>query len=73
MWVRSLGWDDPLEKEMATHTSILTWKVPWQRGLVGYSPWGSKESDTTEHACTVFISLLYIYCCLVAESCPSLL
>ena len=29
MRVRSLGWEDPLEKEMATHSSILTWKIPW--------------------------------------------
>ena len=29
MWVRSLGWEDPLEKEMATHSSILPWKIPW--------------------------------------------
>ena len=28
-WVRSLGWEDPLEKETATHSSILTWKIPW--------------------------------------------
>ena len=28
-WVRSLGWKDPLEKEMATHCSILAWKIPW--------------------------------------------
>ena len=28
-WVRSLGWEDPLEKEMATHSSTLAWKVPW--------------------------------------------
>ena len=28
-WVRSLGWKDPLEKEMATHSSILAWKIPW--------------------------------------------
>ena len=28
-WVRSLGWDDPLEKEMALHTSTLAWKIPW--------------------------------------------
>ena len=37
-----------LEKEMATHSSILAWKIPWMRSLVGYSPWGHKESDTTE-------------------------
>ena len=29
MWVLSLGWDDPLEKEMATHSSILAWEMPW--------------------------------------------
>ena len=29
MWVRSLGWEDPLEKEMGTHTSILVWRTPW--------------------------------------------
>ena len=28
-WVRSLGWEDPLEKEMATHSSILAWRIPW--------------------------------------------
>ena len=28
-WVRSLGWEDPLEKEMASHSSILTWRIPW--------------------------------------------
>ena len=45
--VRSLGGEDPLEKEMAPHSSTLAWKIPW-RSLVGYSPWGRKESDTTE-------------------------
>ena len=39
-----LNWEDPLEKEMATHSSILAWETP-QRSLVGYSPWGRKESD----------------------------
>ena len=29
MWVQSLGWEDPLEKEMATHSSTLAWKIPW--------------------------------------------
>ena len=28
-WIQSLGWEDPLEKEMATHSSILAWKIPW--------------------------------------------
>ena len=47
--VQSLGGEDPLEKEMATHSSILAWKIPMDRGAwSGYSPWGWKESDTTE-------------------------
>ena len=46
-WVPSLGWEDPLEKGMATHSSILAWRIP-QRSLVGYSPWGRKTSDTSE-------------------------
>ena len=47
--VRSLGLEDPLEKEVATYSSILAWRIPWQRSLVGYSPWGHKEFDMTEH------------------------
>ena len=39
-WVGSLGWKDPLEKGMATHSRILAWRIP--------SPWDCKESDTTE-------------------------
>ena len=42
-WVWSLGWEDPLEKGKATHSSIPAWRIP---GL--YSPWGHKKSDTTE-------------------------
>ena len=47
-WVRSLGREDPLEKEMATHSSILPGESHGWRSLVGYRPWGHKESDTTE-------------------------
>ena len=47
-WVRSLDWEEPLEKEMATHSSTLAWKIPWMEELVGYSKWDHKESDTTE-------------------------
>ena len=47
--VWSLGWEDPLEKGMATHSSILEpGESHGQRSLVGYSPRGQKESDTTE-------------------------
>jgi len=41
-WVRSLGWEDPLEKEVATRSSILAWRIPRTEELVGYSP--SKKS-----------------------------
>ena len=37
-----------LEKAMATHSSTLAWKIPWMEEPGGYSPWGHKESDTTE-------------------------
>ena len=47
---RELGfvWEDPLEGEMETHSSILAWKSRQRRLAAGYSPWGHKESDTTE-------------------------
>ena len=43
MWVQSLGQEDPLEEEMATHSSILVWKIPWTEEPVGYSPWSCKS------------------------------
>ena len=46
--VQSLGREDPLEKEMVTHSSVLAWRSRGQRSLVGYSPQGRTESDTTE-------------------------
>ena len=46
--VQSLGWEDLPEKEMAIHSSILAWKIPWMEKPVGYSPWGHKESHTTK-------------------------
>ena len=52
VWVRSLGWEDPLEKGIATHSSILAGRIPWTEELAGYSPWGRKESATTEHTHT---------------------
>ena len=47
-WVRSLGQEDPLEKEMATHSSILAWRIPWMEELGGLQSTGLKEPDTTE-------------------------
>ena len=45
-WVRSLGREDSLEKEMATHSSILIWRIPWTEEPGGL--WGREELDTTE-------------------------
>ena len=85
--VRSLGREDPLEKEMATHSSTLAWKIPWRRSLVGYSPWGRKESDRTERlhfhlsvkgflfVCAPISFPMYPFLCCpygVAVSCPTL-
>ena len=47
-WVQSLGWEDPLKKETATHSSILAWRIPRQRSLADYGPQGCKEPNTTE-------------------------
>ena len=55
MWetrVRSLGWEDTLEKGKATNSSSLAWRIDGQRSPVGYRPWHHKELDTTEHAHT---------------------
>ena len=51
MWetqVQSLGWEDSLEKGMATHCSILAWRIPRTEEPGGYSPWGHRESDMTK-------------------------
>ena len=42
-WVLSLGWEDPLEKEMATHSSILAWKIPWAEEPGRHGSWGHKS------------------------------
>ena len=51
-WVKSLGCKDPLEKEKATHSSTLAWRIPWR------SPWGHKESNTTVR---LSLSALQVY------------
>ena len=51
MWetqFRALGWEDPLEKEMAIHSSTIAWKIPQTEEPGRYSLWGHKESDMTE-------------------------
>ena len=61
--LQSLGWEYPLEEGMATQYSILAWEIRGQRSLVGYSPWGCKESDRTKllsmHARKAFIVTVY--------------
>ena len=61
-WVRSLGREDSLEKEMATHSSTLAWKIPWTEELgAGYCPWGCRESGTTERLHFYFHFHIYRY------------
>ena len=43
-WVRSLGWEDPLEKRMATHSSILPWRIPWKAEPGGLQSMGSQRA-----------------------------
>ena len=47
-WVQCLCWEDPLEEGMATHSSILAWRIHRQGSMLGYCPLGHTESDTTE-------------------------
>ena len=47
-WVQSLSQEDPLEEGMAIHSSILAWEIPWTEEPGGLSPWGHRESDTTD-------------------------
>ena len=54
MRLRSLAWEDPLKGGMATHSSILDWRIPWTEEPVGYSPWSRKEWDATEHDSPTF-------------------
>ena len=63
--VPSLSQEDPLKEEVAAHSSIFAWRIPWTEGLSGYSPWGHKESDTTE-----WLSILYSYSWTIYPSWP---
>ena len=47
-WVQSLGWEDPLEKGMATHSTILSWEIAWTEEPNGLNPQGCKGLDTTK-------------------------
>ena len=60
-WVQPLGWEDPLEKGMATHSSVLAREIPWS--LVDYSPWGCKELDTMDVSLSELRELVMESCC----------
>ena len=81
MQIGSLGQKDPLEKEMATHCSILAWEIPWTEEPSG--PWGCIESNTAEGLSThIYVHICIKYVCvyiwilkvkvLGAQSCPTL-
>ena len=57
--VQSLGWEDPLEKEMATHSSILACRIPWAEEPGGLQSRESKESDMTEQL-TLSLFILFL-------------
>ena len=63
-WAESLCWEDPLEKGMATHSSILAWRTSWSEKPDGLQPMGSHDSDMTERLTHQFSS--------VTQSCPTL-
>ena len=68
-WVWSLGREDSLEKETATHSSTHAWKIPWMEDLgAGYCPWGRKESGTTErlHFTSQYIVITF---CIALNDC----
>ena len=54
MWIQSLGWEDPLEKEMATHSSMLAWKIPQTEELEWLQFIALHGLDSTEHTRTHF-------------------
>ena len=58
--VWSLGQEDPLEKEMTTHSSILDWRIHGQRSLAGYSPWGCKELDMTQQLLLSLLTFTFV-------------
>ena len=59
IWVQFLSWEDSLEESMATHTSILAWRIP----MAGYSSWDCKESDMTEQLSTTQHSIYVCFYC----------
>ena len=69
-WFSSWVGKIPLEKGMATPSSILAWRIPWTEEPVGYSPWGCKELDMTERLHVHFYTLVSVISPLTADSQP---
>ena len=65
--VQSLGWEGPLEMGMATHPSSCLENPCGQRRLVGYIPWGHKESDITEPLSLLYMSILQYSKCFLSR------
>ena len=70
-WVQSLSQEDPLEKEIAIHSSIVAWEIPWTEELEGYRPLGRKELDMIERLNNIQAGLSTILLCLCV-TCPSI-
>ena len=66
---RSLGGIDPLEKELANHSSIFAWRIAWTEEPASYSPWSCEESDMTEHLTYIYehkylcVNMYALWCC----------
>ena len=58
MQIKSLGWDDPLEEEMATHSSIVAWKIPWTEAPGGLQSLESQTERKQAKSCCPFLNLL---------------
>ena len=61
-WVQSLGWDDPLEKGMANHSSVLAWRTPWTEEPGGLQSMGSQRVGHNSATNTSFLIMLYHQC-----------
>ena len=81
-WVQSLGWEDLLEKEIETSSSILPWEIPWteepgELQSLGYSPWGKESAMTSQmstHACKPLFNILSVFYkdgCFKDQSCST--
>ena len=64
-WVQSLGWEDPLEESMATHSSILAWRIPMDRGAWWATVHGVLKSQTRLSDFTFTFTMVDLHCCMV--------